>query len=74
MEEWDEREKRMWKNAKDARLEGEGEEDGMMDGIVGMINNRLIKYEFRHFDRLVFGEKDIERSKHSLKKLCVFLG
>ena len=55
-------------------MEEDGKEDGMMDGIVGMIKNPMIKDGFHWFDREVFGEGDINEWKHTLKKLCAFLG
>ena len=68
----DEREKRRWKGVRVVILEVEGEEEGVMDGMVGMINNPLIRDGF-YFDQDVFGDKDIGW-RHSLKKLCTFLG
>ena len=67
-------EKRRWKRLCDVVMEEDGEEEGVVDGIVGLINNPLIKYEFRGFDRDVFGDGDVNRFFHSLKRLYDFVG
>lgn len=54
-------------------VEEEGEEDGTMDGIVGIVNNPLFKKGLRDFDPLNFGWRDSGDDCHSLKKLFVFL-
>ena len=73
MKENEGREKRKWRELIVSLIEEEGEEDGTMDGIGGMMNNPMITRGFSGFDQDVFGDGDI-RWKHSLKKLCAFLG
>ncbi len=70
----DKEEKKKWKILIQMMTEEEGEEDGMMDGIVGMINNPLVEDGFWGVDRELFDRGDIFGSSYSLKKLHIFLG
>ena len=38
----------------------EGEEDGMMDGMVGVINNPFVYHGFRNFNDRVFNDEDVQ--------------
>ena len=67
-------EKRRWKRLGVVVVEEDGEEEGMVDGIVWMINNPLIKDGFGGFDRGVFGDGDVDEYTHSLKRLYAFVG
>ena len=67
-------EKRRWKRLGVVVMEEDGEEEGVADGIVGMINNPFFNYGFRDFDRGVFGNVDVDGWKHSLKRLYAFVG
>ena len=67
-------EKRWWKRQMITVVEEEGEEDGGMDGIVGLINNPLIECGFEWCSANLFGLCDTNDYRHTLKKLCAFLG
>lgn len=69
-----EEEKKEWIRLLRWTVEEEGEEEGVMDGIVGMMNNPFIKKGLDGFSCDVFGENEIDHLKDSLKKLCAFLG
>ena len=69
----DEGEKRIITGIIGTLMEEEGEEEGLLDGIIGMVNNPLIKGGFV-IHSYVFGTEDISEYEHSLKKLCAFLG
>ena len=67
-------EKRRWKRLGVVVMEEDGEEEGVMDGIVGLINNPFFKHGFSYFDWDVFGVGDVNLYLHSLKRLCAFVG
>ena len=67
-------EKRRWKRLGAFVMEEDGEEEGVADGIVGMINNPFFKDRFSYFDQGVFGVGDFSRYCHSLKRLYAFVG
>ena len=67
-------EMRRWKRLCVVVMEEDGEEEGVMDGIVGTINNPFFKHGFFDFDRGVFGDGDVSQYRHSLKRLYAFVG
>ena len=67
-------EKGIWRGIVVGCVECCGEEDGVIDWIVGMMNNPMIKDGIGFCAEDVFGERDIEWNLHSLNKFCAFLG
>jgi hypothetical protein len=70
----EEEEKKRWNRLRKWIVEECGEEEGMMDGIVALINHPLMNMKDHYFDIDVFGDRDIDWRTYSLKKLCAFLG
>ena len=67
-------EKRWWKEMMVVVVESIGEEEGVMDCLAGMMNNPLMRFGFKTFCSDTFWARDMDGDRHSLKKLCAFLG
>lgn len=63
-----------WRRLIQVMAEEDGEDNGMMDGMVGMSNNFWIRERMYDFDETVFGGGDIAFRTFSVRRLFAFQG